>query len=265
MLTDIQHSDQATVEVWEVDLDSYDSIFSFCQRVTSSLPRLDGFIANAGVELIDYEKHQGLERSLMVNVVSTMLQAIGILPKLQETAEKHNADTVLTIVGSMAHAFGPDSELDVPDDTDILTALSDPKTANMAARYPLSKLIVQLCTHELAAKVDEFNKTTAHQVIVNVANPGWCKTDLFRYKSDPLPVRVMLSLVGRTAEEGSRTLVHALTAGPESHGKYLSECQIKPESVFTQSERGTRIQTRLWRELLERLQGISPEITSYVK
>jgi hypothetical protein len=32
---------------------------------------------------------------------------------------------------------------------------------------------------------------------------------------------------GRTAEMGSRTLLHGAVAGKEAHGKYLSECEIK--------------------------------------
>jgi hypothetical protein len=42
-----------------------------------------------------------------------------------------------------------------------------------------------------------------------------------------LIIAVMRLLVGRTAEQGSRTLIHAAVAGEESHGKFLSECEIK--------------------------------------
>lgn len=40
-----------TVHVLQVDLESYASIVAFCKCVLQ-LPRLDGFIANAGVELM---------------------------------------------------------------------------------------------------------------------------------------------------------------------------------------------------------------------
>jgi hypothetical protein len=33
--------------------------------------------------------------------------------------------------------------------------------------------------------------------------------------------------LGRTAEEGSRTLLHGALGGQETHGKYLSECEVK--------------------------------------
>jgi hypothetical protein len=40
-------------------------------------------------------------------------------------------------------------------------------------------------------------------------------------------IAVMRFLVGRTAEQGSRTLLHAAVAGKESHGTYVSECEIR--------------------------------------
>jgi hypothetical protein len=37
----------------------------------------------------------------------------------------------------------------------------------------------------------------------------------------------MRAKIGRTTEMGSRTLLHGALAGKETHGKYLSECEIK--------------------------------------
>jgi hypothetical protein len=37
----------------------------------------------------------------------------------------------------------------------------------------------------------------------------------------------MRKLLARTAEEGSRNLLQAAFAGPESHGTYCSECKVK--------------------------------------
>ena len=70
-----------------------------------------------------------------------------------------------------------------------------------------------------------------------------------------------LRLIGRTAEEGSRTLVHAAAAGEESHGKYLSECRVKPESSFVRSEEGKVVEEWVWKELVWILEGIRPGVT----
>ena len=66
------------------------------------------------------------------------------------------------------------------------------------------------------------------QVVINVINPGLAKTALTRdltgfYK---LVIETMKVLVGRTAEEASRTLVHAATTGVESHGRYFVICDV---------------------------------------
>lgn len=65
-------------------------------------------------------------------------------------------------------------------------------------------------------------------VVINFVNPGMCTTDLAR--DAPRSFKVMLGIMrlvmARTAEEGSRTLVHAALAGPESHGALMSECRV---------------------------------------
>lgn len=71
----------------------------------------------------------------------------------------------------------------------------------------------------------------------------------------------MLKLMGRTSEEGARTLTSAIAAGDETHGQYLSECQVKPASAFIRSSEGQQVQARIWAEMLDRLETISPGST----
>jgi retinol dehydrogenase-12 len=59
----------------------------------------------------------------------------------------------------------------------------------------------------------------------------------------------MLRLIGRTGEEGARVLVSAITAGPESHGKFFSESQVKNASVWVRSQEGQKTQKSVWAEL----------------
>ena len=70
-----------------------------------------------------------------------------------------------------------------------------------------------------------------------------------------------LKVIGRSSEEGSRTLVHGAVAGKEAHGQYLSECQVKPASAFVRSKEGENLQKRLWEELMAKLEIISPGIS----
>ena len=66
----------------------------------------------------------------------------------------------------------------------------------------------------------------------------------------------MLRLIGRTGEVGARTLVSAMNAGPETHGEYLSECQVKNASVWVRSDEGKRVHKEVWNELQETLSRI---------
>jgi NAD(P)-dependent dehydrogenase (short-subunit alcohol dehydrogenase family) len=90
------------VEVWQVDLASYDSVKSFCARA-QTLQRLDVVIENAGIATPKFELCEGNESTITVNVISTFLMALLLLPKLRETAEKFNVTPRLTITSSDAH------------------------------------------------------------------------------------------------------------------------------------------------------------------
>jgi hypothetical protein len=65
-------------------------------------------------------------------------------------------------------------------------------------------------------------------VVINVVSPGLSLTGL-ACSTPPEFQKMMAGRAedhGRTAEEGSRTLLHAAFAGKESHGRYLESCEI---------------------------------------
>ena len=263
-------SKKPDVHVWAVDLDSYASVLAFCKRASTTLPRLDALIANAGAEFANFATSEGLEQSLTINVLSTYLMAFALLPKLKSTSTAHDVDTTLSIIGSMIHVFGPDKQLSsLPANTSVFDALSDEKTADMPSRYPLSKLIGHLVFLQFASHVDNNINTTSSpdkashqgQVIANLVNPGWCLTSLGRHKPEPFMQRVMAKIFRRTGEMGSRTLVHGVLAGTESNGKYLSECQVKLQSTYVRSEEGKEMSKRLWKEVVERLERVERGVT----
>ena len=265
---DTNCKDRTTISVWPLDLASYQSVLSFAERVRTELPRLDAFIANAGMELQELRTAEDLEMHLTVNVVSTFLCAIAILPKLRETAKARGVETTLTFCGSMYHIFGPDNEFDagVPDDVDMFDALStsDPKKTDIIWRYALSKLMVHQCFHELIVTLSNDKSHDWSSVAVNLINPGWCGTDLSRAKPHPLGERIAFATMGWTAEKGSRMYLYALAPGKESHGKYLSECQVKTESQYMRSERGRKIQRKMWKDLMKRIEGVSPDVVGFI-
>lgn len=60
--------------------------------------------------------------------------------------------------------------------------------------------------------------------------PGMCVTDLGRNLDQTSEafarIEQLQKLLGRTAEDGSRTLLHAVVAGKETHGLFLDSCEI---------------------------------------
>jgi len=252
-----QVDSSTTVSVWQVDLNDFTSVLAFCKRAESQLPRLDGLICNAGIELTRYETSEGFEKTLTINVISTFLMATKLLPHLRKTAKAYSIDTHIEIVGSCIHVFGPDGQLAMSSQQGMLTMLSERKTADMAQRYALSKLMVHQCFNEWLGTILTKEPDTIHQVIATIVNPGWCSTELARSRPRPVFERVMFVVFGRTAEEGSRTLVHGITAGREAHGCYLSECQIKDQSSYVRSMKGATDRKRLWTEVSTLLANIS--------
>jgi NAD(P)-dependent dehydrogenase (short-subunit alcohol dehydrogenase family) len=88
----------------------------------------------------------------------------------------------------------------------------------------MSKLLEILGVYHLATLIP----VSRTGVVVNLVDPGLCKTELS--KNAPPPVRQHIlelhAKFGRTAEVGSRTLLHGAVAGKESHGTLLQSCKI---------------------------------------
>ncbi|KAK0110153.1 hypothetical protein ONS95_002805 [Cadophora gregata] len=261
-ILNMHQSSKTAIEVWEVNQSSFKSVLAFVERL-KTLDRLHGFIANAGLETVTFERTEGYENSLTVNVISTIMLSVLALPKLKDTARVSGAHTNLVIVGSMQHVFAPSGQLNVEDGRSVFEILSEEKSADMMGRYELSKLMVQMCEKEIAKRLGEGSKGVS-PVVVNCVKPGWCATELSRYYDKGRIIGVIFAMIGRTAEAGSRTLVHGVTAGDETHGQYLSECLVKTESSFVRSREGDRIQKRLWVELCDIIERLSPGATCVV-
>jgi NAD(P)-dependent dehydrogenase (short-subunit alcohol dehydrogenase family) len=130
-------------------------------------------------------------------------------------------------------------------------------------RYGTTKLLDILIVQELAARLDAAS-ATGSPIVVNTANPGLCKSSLFRdlpWYAQPFLAGAML-LLGRTVEEGSRALMAAVAGGKESHGKYVDSGRVDDPSPFVLSDEGKAVQKKVWDELMEILEGIEPGVTA---
>jgi NAD(P)-dependent dehydrogenase (short-subunit alcohol dehydrogenase family) len=72
----------AAIEVWELDMNSYQSIQEFSQRVNSQLSRLDYVILNAGISNFRFRVNTstGHEEVIQVNYLSTALLSLLLIP-----------------------------------------------------------------------------------------------------------------------------------------------------------------------------------------
>jgi NAD(P)-dependent dehydrogenase (short-subunit alcohol dehydrogenase family) len=87
-------------EVWEIDLSSYNSVRAFAKRATTELVRIDALIENAGVAAGTRVMAEGHLMNITVNVLSTLLLAVLLLPKMSESAKKFSILPHLSIVTS---------------------------------------------------------------------------------------------------------------------------------------------------------------------
>lgn len=252
---DIEQTTQCppgTVEVWPLDLGDYASVKAFAARATKELERVDVLCENAGIATDKKKMVEGHESTITVNVVSTFLLALLMLPKLRETARRFGTRPRLTVVASEVHGWAKFPERDEPN---ILAALD--KSEDLGERYSTSKLLEVLVIRQIAPRVKG-------GVTLNMLNPGLCHSELSRDAG--LGLAVMKFFLARSTEVGSRTLVAAGLAGEESHGKYMSDAVVAEHdlSAFVRSDEGDRAGKKVWKELSDILDKIEPGVTANI-
>lgn len=134
----------------------------------------------------------------------------------------------------------------------------------MEDRYNVSKLLEILGIRALS----NLSPVSAESpVIINTIHPGLARSSILR---DVTGVKgaifgFMTWLVGKSTEEGSRTLVIGASADASTHGQFMSEGKIKQPAPFVLSEKGAKAQAKFWEELTEKLEAIEPGITANIK
>ncbi|KAI9677126.1 MAG: putative secondary metabolism biosynthetic enzyme [Bathelium mastoideum] len=246
------------VQVWNLDMASSASVQAFAKKAASELDRIDGVVLNAGVMIDQWVLAEGMESSIQVNVVNTLFLGALLMPKLSEVARRGLKPRLVFIVSVLGYTVK--GEMDKSRQGNIFEGLNDQKRANMDSRYALTKLVEECAVRQFAAQCQNTG------VIVNMVAPGLCRTGLGREartftKIMHESVRLMMA---RTAEVGSRTILHGLIAGEESHGKLLSGCKIKEYWVpeWVNNMEGQRLQEKIWKELTQRLESVQPGVIS---
>lgn len=190
---------KATIEVWPLDMLSYESIQEFASRVEKDLPRLDIAILNAGMINPTFKiAGTGHEETMQVNYLSTMLLSILLLPLLKQKSPAGSPGrlTIVTTMLSLIAKF--EQRKEIP----LLKAFDDEEFFDQVDIYPTSKLLGQIFLWKLTDLV------SADDVVINLVEPGFIKgTDLQR--GTPLVAKLGLNLLkavsGRTVQDGVST------------------------------------------------------------
>ncbi|GAD97951.1 hypothetical protein THITE_2116303 [Paecilomyces variotii No. 5] len=254
---------QKIIEVWEVDIESPESIKKFVDRV-NYLSRLDVVINNAGLALLHnkYQVPYGTERNVAVNVIGTFLLALQLIPKLKQTATLHGVTPHMTFTSSALYDVAKYPE---HQGENIFTWMSDKSHVDMMNQYNLSKLLLLHAIIKLSSIVDPVTSDKSREsssIVINSLDPCFCKTQLGRDISGMLKVAtaVFAFLFARTAEEGSRLVVKTASAGRETHGGYMRGGALKEYAPFVTNEDGVKKTNRVWEDLCTKLEQLQPGI-----
>ncbi len=216
----------ATIDVWALEMDSYDSIQAFVHKCNTELSRIDYVILNAGISPIAFSttRSTGHETTIQVNHISTVLLTILLLPvlKAKSTLDKPARLTVVNSVTAHLCKF-PNR-----DQRPLLPSFDNTKITpwGPSERYGVSKLLAQLFLVKLTEHVK------SDDVVINMVDPGLTKgTGLARDAKGALLIasKAFFTIAGRPVDRGAATYVDALLGhGKESHGCFLMNNEISP-------------------------------------
>lgn len=152
------------VEVWPLDLCSFESVRQFCRRA-DQLPRLDVVVENAAVAMVGPQGvlAEGYESTVTVNVVSTFLMALMLLPTLRRTATTFNGHPNLVIVSSDAHFVVCPCPASLASLLDAISPRADLRlrqTSRNARRQRYSRPSSQLQWHQTGTRPPSFSKSS---------------------------------------------------------------------------------------------------------
>ncbi|KAJ5627933.1 retinol dehydrogenase 14 [Penicillium lividum] len=261
-------TDKEKVLVWPINLESFASVQAFAARVRKYVfegGQLDIAIMNAGIASVEYAvTHDGWERGIQVNVLSTALLSLKLLPLLLRNKERDpSAQPHLTILTSDIH-----KSIKFPERNEqhVLSVLNDEDqwkksqvVGGATERYGVTKFMDIFITMEIARLVPR-DESGNPLVIINAVTPGFCKSDLLTREKAPWILKLIQALIARTIEEGSKTLLHAANQGVETHGKWLENQVIADPGSIVTSPEATVVREKVWAEIISVLHTVDPEV-----
>jgi NAD(P)-dependent dehydrogenase (short-subunit alcohol dehydrogenase family) len=217
-------------------------------------------ILNVGVFNSTHKPSEyGWEEDLQVNLLSTTLMSILLLPKLKESQKHTGKIPILEFVNSGLHTTVEISPR-IRDSPSILAEYNKPERYNTQKQYAYSKLLLRYVANHLAGTM------TSDQIIVTSVCPGMVTTNITRDIKFPgvgLVLAITQAMLFRTADQGANTYISGATQNRELHGKFWTNDVIQP-SKNVEGEENQKLEIRVWNEIVEALAKDVPEVKQLV-
>ncbi|WRT63306.1 uncharacterized protein IL334_000211 [Kwoniella shivajii] len=235
---------KSEVEVWKVDMNSFESVKTFAEKC-EGLDRLDGVALNAGILAPDkLEKTpDGHEATIQVNVLSPTYLALLLAPILEKSASVTGQKGKIVFTGSAVAEVATTKGLDIERP---LKALDNENVYVVGDRYNQSKLVLHSMVRKIIARFPD--------IVVTDVNPGFVHTQLYRGGG---PAAAMAKRIGRKSEEGARNVTFALITLDHSTDWY-HDC--KPSKLYAPwlvSGDGRTFGNNLWNDSLQEYRRFS--------
>lgn len=209
-----------SIVILTVDLADFASVQAFVDTLAKETRHLDIALLNAGMGNPSFvESSAGWEMAVQVNVLSTALMAIGILPLLRTTAEARGTPVHMTFVNSNGHDRVKRDWL-ARSGGSLLRAANDREKWHPTKSYCMVKLL-GMAVMQTMARATTSSNSCSPDIIVNAVCPGLCRTNLGRNfgilsRITGIPFQAIFA---RSAEEGAKSLVSATALDTESKGR----------------------------------------------
>ncbi|KAK6074295.1 short-chain dehydrogenase [Seiridium cupressi] len=240
-------SQTTTIEVWKLDLSSYDSVIAFAEKA-NSLGHVDLAVLNAGIAPVNrvFNANTGHDEVVQVNYLSTALLAILLLPAVKGKGPDHKTPGRIIVVSSEVAAWTKNKQIEA---TPILAELDKPGKVDMVDRMMVSKLLDQFFVNKISKLVPP------SAVTINTVSPAICwDTEFNRDHAGTVAgfiVRNVQRLIGNSSAVGARMVTDAAVKhGEETHGEFLSFQRLVPLASIIYTPEGERISEQLWKETL---------------
>lgn len=213
------------VEVWQLDMMSYDSIEEFAARASKELNHLDIAVLNAGIQPSQHQlSPYGWETALQCNALSTLLLSMLILPNLR-SSKTESFTPVLELVSSSNHYMVSKIDSD-PSGNQTLLEYNNKFSSFQA--YGISKLFLM---YGLAGLVEQeaVGKDGRPNVFITSICPGGTHSNIMRsYPWYTKPFFWIINhFVNKTTEQGARTYISGVTTGMAGHGRFWRDDVIE--------------------------------------